>query len=283
MIDVRRTLTTPEGLAPVAALLRRRFPRARHLSAEYLAWTYRHNPEGSAFAFDAWDASRLVAHFAATPLRGRVEGIDERGLLTQHAATDRGFEGRGLFKALVERALAEAAGRGFGHAIALANANSLFAFVERLGFHPVRPLDVRIGIGRPPEPGARSQSSWERVWDPRSLAWRLARPDRPYRASVRGARARILCASGYPAILADLGSLPADAVPAGLPEPPGLAPLRVWIGLDADLDWAGRAYAPLPRSLRPAPLHFTFRDLRGEARVPDPARLRVAGLDFDAY
>lgn len=283
MIEIRRTVTTPEGLAPVAALLRRRFPRAAHLSRDYLAWTYRHHPEGSAFAFDAWDGERLVAHFAATPLRARVDGIEERGLLTQHAATEPGYEGRGLFKGLVEQALGEAAERGFGHAIALANANSLFAFVERLAFHPIRPLDVRIGLGRPPEPRARSQGSWERVWDARTLAWRLTRPDRPYRAAVRGARARILCASGYPAILADLGSQPTELLPAGIAPPPRAAFLRVWLGLDADLDWAGRAYAPLPASLRPAPLHFTFRDLRREGRRPDPARLRVAGLDFDAY
>jgi hypothetical protein len=147
----------------------------------------------------------------------------------------------------------------------------------------LRPLDVRIGVGAAPEPRRRSAASWERVWDARSLAWRLARPDRPYRARVRGERARILCASGYPGILAELGSLPASDLPAGLPLPSRLAPLRVWLGLDPDLAWTGSAFVPLPGALRPAPLHFTFRDLRTQGRVPDAARLRVAALDFDAY
>jgi GNAT superfamily N-acetyltransferase len=283
MIEIRPTDASAEGLETVAALLRRRFPRAGHLSAAYLAWTYRQNPEGHALAFDAWDGPMLVAHFAATPMRARIEGSDERGLLTQHAATEPGFEGRGLFKALVERALVEGAAQGFGHAIALANASSRFAFVERLGFQPMRPLDVRIGVGAGPEPRRRSEASWERVWEPRTLAWRLARPDRPYRAAVRNRRARILCASGYPGILADLGAHAADALPGGLPPPRRAAPLRVWIGLDPDLDWSGRAYAPLPPALRPAPLHFIFRDLRSAGRSPDRARLRVAALDFDAY
>jgi hypothetical protein len=35
--------------------------------------------------------------------------------------------------------------------------------------------------------------------------------------------------------------------------------------------------------LRPAPLHFAFRDLRGFDRSPDPATLRIQALDFDAY
>jgi hypothetical protein len=35
--------------------------------------------------------------------------------------------------------------------------------------------------------------------------------------------------------------------------------------------------------LRPAPLHFAFRDLLGSDRRPDPAALRIQALDFDAY
>jgi GNAT superfamily N-acetyltransferase len=272
MIEVRPTDSSSEGLESVAALLRRRFPRATHLSAAYLAWTYWDNPDGRAFAWDAWDGARLVSHVSATPMRARVEGSEEGALLIQHVATERGFEGRGLFKVLVERALAEGGGQGFGHAIGLANANSRFALVERLGFELLRPLDVRIGVGARPAPQQRSPASWERIWEARSLAWRLARPDRPYRAAVRNGRARILCASGYPGILADLGAHPADALPRGLPPP-----------RNPDLDWRGRAYAGLPPALRPAPLHFIFRDLRSEGRSPDRARLRVAALDFDAY
>jgi predicted N-acetyltransferase YhbS len=283
VIEILPTDTSDAGLAPVAALLRRRFPRAAQISAAYLAWTYRENPEGPAFAFDARDGERVVAHFAATPLRARVCGSEERGLLTQHAATEPGFEGRGLFKALVERALAAGAERGFAHAIALANANSRFAFVERLGFRMLRALDVRIGVGPPPEASGRTAASWERIWDARALAWRLARPDRPYRGERRGDGTRVLCASGYPALLADLGRLPAGALPADLPPPPRGRWLRVWLGLDPDLRWSGRAYLPVPTRLRPAPLHFTFRDLRGGDRVPDAERLRVAALDFDAY
>ena len=283
MIEIRPSDASPQGLAAVAALLRGRFPRAAQITAPYLAWTYRESPEGPALAFDAREGKRLVAHFAATPLRARVGGRLERGLLTQHAATAAGFERRGLFQALVERTLAEGAAAGFGHAIALANANSRFAFVERLGFRELRALEVRVGIGRGPQPARRSPASWERVWDARSLAWRLARPDRPYRAAVRGDAARILCASGYPGIQAELARVATADLPGGLPPAPRTAPLRVWLGLDPDLRWRGRAYLPLPVRLRPAPLHFAFRDLLGSDRRPDPAALRIQALDFDAY
>jgi hypothetical protein len=283
MIEIRPTDASAEGLAAVAALLQRCFPRAAQLSAAYLAWTYRDNPEGRALAWDAWDGRRLVAHVSATPMRARIEGCVERALLIQHVATERDLEGRGLFQALARRALEQGSSQGFGHAIGLANANSRFALAERLDFRMIRPLDVRIGLGARPLPQRSTPPSWERVWEPHTLAWRLARPDRPYRASIRRGRARILCASGYPGILADLGAHPVDALPPGLPAPPALAFGRVWIGLDGDLQWGRRAYAPLPPALRPAPLHFLFRDLRASGRSLDGARLRVSALDFDAY
>ena len=283
MIEIAPSDPSPAGLAAVAALLRPRFPRAAQISAAYLAWSYRENPEGPALAFDAREDGRIVAHFAATPLRARVCGRLERGLLTQHAATAPGFEGRGLFQALVERALSDGAAKGFGHALAFANANSRFAFVARLGFQELRALDVRVGIGPGPAPAARTPASWERVWDARSLAWRLARPDRPYHAAVRGEQARILCASGYPGIQAEVARVARADLPAGLPPAPRTAPLRVWLGLDPDLRWRGHAYLPVPVRLRPAPLHFAFRDLGGSGRTPGPAALRVQALDFDAY
>ena len=283
MIEIRPTEASPEGLAAVAELLRQRFPRAAQITPSYLAWTYRENPEGAALAFDAREGGRIVAHFAATPMRTRLGGQVERGLLTQHAATAPGFEGRGLFKALVLHTLSAGAEAGFGHAVAFANAQSRFAFVERLGFCDLRTLDVRVGVGPLPQPSGRSPASWERLWDARGLAWRVARPDRPYRAIARREGARIVCASGYPGIEAVLARVAAPDLPPDLPTAERRAPLRVWLGLEPDLRWRGRAYLPLPLRLRPAPLHFAFRDLRGASRRPEPAALRVQAIDFDAY
>jgi hypothetical protein len=100
--------------------------------------------------------------------------------------------------------------------------------------------------------------------------------------SARGATARVLCASGYPGIAAEVARLARAQLPPGLPPAPR-ALARVWLGLDPDLRWRGRPYLPVPVRLRPAPLHFTFRDLRGAQRAPDPAALRIQALDFDAY
>lgn len=283
MIELRPTQLEARGLDAAAGLLRRRFPRAPHLTAAYLGWTYRDNPDGRACAWDAWERGSLVAHVSATPMRARLDGAEERAVLIQHVVTERGFEGRGLFKALVERALEEAVRRGFGHAIGIANANSRFALTERLHFASLGALDVRIGVGARPYPSQPRPAAWERIWEPGTLAWRLARPDRPYRARLRRGHAQILCASGVPGILADLGVYREGLVPAPPPAPPGLAFARVWLGLDPDLDWRGRAYLPLPAALRPAPLHVVFRDLGAARRRPDAARLRIAALDFDAY
>src|SRR5262249_60738161 len=170
-----------------------------------------------------------------------------------------------------------------GARLPLAKPTRRLGFVGRLGLRALRALDVRVGIGPGPDPGRRSPASWERLWDARSLAWRLARPDRPYRVSRRGATARILCASGYPGIAAEVARIAGSDLPPGLPPAAHTAPLRVWLGLDPDLRWSGHAYLPVPMRLRPAPVHFAFLDLRGAERAPDPAALRVQALDFDAY
>lgn len=281
MIELAEWEPSASGLEEVAAFLRRRIAGAAHLTPAYLEWSYRRNPEGPALAIDAREGGRLVAHVAGMPLRARMEGVEERALFLYHAATETGFEGRGLFKAVIERVLATGAERGFGHAYSLPNANSRFAIVERLGFTLLRPIDVRIGLGPSPDPGAPSLASWERIWDARGLAWRLARPGQSYGASLRGGHARISCASGFAGVRAELGRFDADAIPAHLPPPPRARPC-VWLGIDPDRRWRGRPFVRVPGRLRPAPLLFTFRDLRG-GRVPDASRLRVVALDFDAY
>jgi hypothetical protein len=282
MIEVRESRLGPDVLAEAAALLRRRIAGAEHVTPAYLEWSYCRNPEGPGIAIEARDGSRLVAHVAAMPLRARVDGAEERALFLYHAATETGYEGRGLFKAVIERVLAIGAERGFAHAYSLPNANSRFAIIERLGFSLVREIDVRVGVGETPEPPSRSPASWERIWDARTLAWRLARPGKTYLAHARGGSARVLCASGYPGILAELGSFAATDLPAGLASPSPMRPLRVWLGIDPDRRWRGRPFVALPARLRPAPLLFTFRDLCG-SRVPDASRARVVALDFDAY
>lgn len=280
--EIRPLELEARGLEELAELLRGAFPRARHVSAAYLEWNYLRNPEGLAFAYNAYVDGRLVAHCAATPLRARVDGAEERGLEMQHAATRPEHAGRGLFKELAERSVQAAVREGFGFAVAPSNAKSSFAFVERLGFQMVEPFEVRIGVGPVPRGGAGAGFQFERVWTREALDWRLSRPDHPYRALRRGEDLVILASGGVPGLQVEVGTFPAAQVARPLPEG-RVGPVRVWIGLDPSRRWTGRPFLNLPVRLRPSPLNFIFRDLTGRGRLLETGRVRADMLDYDAF
>ena len=286
MLEIRPTDPSPSGLEEVAELLAGMFPSATHIDAAYLDWTYRQNPDGSALGFNAYSGDRLVSHFAVTPLGARIDGNDERGVQMQHAATRPEFRGRGLFVELTERALRAGAEAGYGFAVGPANAASTPAFVDKLGFQLVRPFDVKLGVGPTPprssEP-AGAPVQFERVWNQASLAWRLARPDLPYRVQRRAERANVFAPGGLLGIQVELGTFPSRWVPDSLPAASFANPLRVWIGVDPARSWSRRPYVDIPVRLRPAPLHFVFRDLSGRGRRLEPDRLRADMLDYDQF
>jgi hypothetical protein len=285
MADIRPYDPTPEGLADLSQLFRSCFRFGAHMDPAYIDWTYRGNPDGPAIALDARVGSRLAAHFAVTAFRARIFGREELGVQMQHAATHPGHRREGLFVALAERALELAAQAGYGFAVGPANFASAPIFRGRLGFDHVRPFDVRVGVGPAARrrPRAESPVDFERIFGAQALAWRLARPDRPYRARRDGDQVRIFTARGVRGIPVELGSYPRALVPSDLPAFAPWHPLRAWIGLDPQRSWWGRPYLDVPLRLRPAPLAFVFRDLSGGGRVLDPRRVRADMLDYDAF
>jgi GNAT superfamily N-acetyltransferase len=285
MPDIRPFEPTPAGLADLSQLFRTCFPFGAHMDADYIDWTYRGNPDGRTIALDARVDGGLAAHFALTAFRARVRGVQELGVQIQHAATHPAHRGRGLFVSLVERALELAAQAGYGFAVGLPNFASTRTFCGRLGFLFVAPLDVRIGVGAAPRrrPRAGRALEFERIFGADALAWRLARPDRPYRARRDGGCVRVFSARGVRGIPVELGTYPQALVPRDLPPFAAKHPLRAWIGLDPERSWRGRPHLKLPLRLRPAPLNLVFRDLTGARRALDPRRVRADMLDYDPF
>lgn len=282
-VEIRPLQPDARGCAEVAELLLLSFPGVKHLSAAYLEWSYLENPEGQAFAYNAYAGDRLVAHCAATPLLGRIDGTEERGLEMQHAATHPNHAGRGLFTELAERSLQSAAREGFSFAVAPSNANSTFAFTRRLGFQLVQPFEVRVGVGPLPKSRPGQAPQFERVWGRESLTWRLSRPDLPYRALHRGDQRVIFADTGILGLEVELGTFPADRIGRELPAHRLRQPIRVWIGLDPSRSFRGRPFVNLPLRLRPSPLNFIFRDLTGRGRQLEAGRVRANMLDYDAF
>lgn len=282
MPEIRRADLSLEGLRKLIPLLRMMFPSAPQLSASYLDWWYNRNPEGPGIAHNAYEQGELIAHFGVSAARASIHGVEERGVLMHNAATHPAHRGKGLFKALVERTLEEAHDTGHRFAFAASNANSTFAFVERLGFQLVGPLEVKLGVGPTPRASEPSDPDFRRVWGASSLGWRVSPPHTPYCKRTRREELTLF-AAGTMRIPVELGTYSQHLLPGSLPDLGRLHPMRAWIGLHPGRAWPRGRYYDLPVPLRPSPLNFIFRDLTGGGRALDGDRVRVDGLDLDQF
>lgn len=286
MIAVRAADAGRDDLGPSAALLAGVFPRAPRLDADWLAWSYLANPLGPSVLAGARRNALLVAQVAGRPLCARLgpDAAPASGILVHHAATDPAFRRRGLLVQLVEAALAHARGSGAAFAIAVVNQNSVHAFVHKLGFAALGPLDVRVAVGAP-QPCAPHAAALDfaPVHDDAWLAWRLAPPGSPYRTRRHGDATEIWGDSGILGIPVLLGEEPPACRAVAWPAE-GVRPLvHAWAGLDPMRRQRGLLSLPVPLAVRPSPLHLVFRPLAAGIRTPRAGAIRFDALDFDAW
>jgi GNAT superfamily N-acetyltransferase len=279
--DLRLLDLSPEGLRSVTALLRQVFPDALHLTGEVLTWEYVDNPDGAAVGFNAWMGGDLAAHYATIPLRARVNGREERGLLSLNTATAPAHQGKGLFTKLADSTYRYAAQQGFGFVIGVANANSTHGFVKKLGFQLVSPLRAMVGAGPLPRRTA-AHVQYERLWHTDALRWRLAHPLYSYTLKHEAGTDLLLSERSQFGARLLLGAMDrASLAGVEVPAHHGGLPLRIWVGLDPAMRWTLRPYVNIPMRLRPSPLNLIFKDLTGQGRTLDPAQVRFQALDFD--
>ena len=279
--DFAPVTTTDMDIAEAAALLRAVFPEARHFTDEAVCWQYRDNPDGHVVGFNARLGQELAAHYVTIPLVARVEGHEERGLLSLNTATHPAHQGKGLFTKLANATYAHAAEKGYGFVIGVANANSTHGFVKKLGFQLVAPLRAMVGIGPLPYRDNGTAVGYERVWGPAALRWRLAHPAYPYTLKRAGDTRLLLSARSQHGARYVQG-FARDARFDGLAdEERSSVRMKAWIGLDPALRWGGSLYVNVPLRYRPSPLNLIFKDLSDKGRKLHADSVRFSALDFD--
>lgn len=271
--ETRPLATDAASLAACGALLT---VTSAPTQADYLRWLYAENPWGEAVGTNAYAGETLAAHYVTIPVEATLEGKRARGLLSLNTATHPTHQGKGLFTRLAEETYARGAALGFEFVVGVANANSTPGFTRKLGFQLVTPLDVLVGAGRVTA-SAHERIGFALAWHDEGLRWRVRRPRAGYTADATS----VYAPTHKLGILAYMGNV-APALTGDLPRTPRLAPLRMWIGLDPQLERKG-VLAPLPDRLKPSPLNLIFRDLTGQRRQLDRASTRITLLDFDAY
>jgi GNAT superfamily N-acetyltransferase len=268
-----------DGYERISRLMREVFPKARHLTPRYFEWHYGGNPDGKAIGCNAFAGDELVGHMAAQVFPCRLEGESRRGMYTVNGSVHPLHRGRRLQSRISAAMFEEAARLGYSFCLATGNKWSTGPLLTR--FKMLRPLDARLGFGLPVRRESGRPSSVERTWSEEALRWRLANPEARYSAVRGGKRPAVVAATGTPGVGAILhqGS-GGESLAAPGPAP---GPLRLWLGLDPEIDWTGSAFLPIPMRLRPSPLNLVYKDLTGSGFVPDPGRVVFRNLDFDAY
>ncbi|HEY0112284.1 MAG TPA: GNAT family N-acetyltransferase [Allosphingosinicella sp.] len=267
------------GYEQISRLMGKVFPKARHLTPRYFEWYYGKNPDGRAIGCNAFAGDELVGHMAAQVFPSRLDGEELRGAYTVNGSVHPLHRGCKLQSRISATLFEQAAAMGCVLCLATGNKWSTGPLLTR--YEMLRPLEARIGIGLPRARGDSGEPSFERIWSEEAMRWRMANPEGRYSAIRDLDRMAILSPAGVPgigAILYQGRSVGAFSETNDLP-----GPLRLWLGLDPDVDWRGSAFLPIPMRLRPSPLNLVYRDLTGGGFLPDPARVVFRGVDFDAF
>jgi GNAT superfamily N-acetyltransferase len=278
--------TTRHELELLSTLLKQVFQDDK-FSVAYLNWLYAENPAGPVIGVNAWSGESLAGHYAVIPIWARRPDREVyRAALSLNTAVHGDHQRRGLFTQLAEETYRLARRAGVSEVVGVANASSTPGFVGQLGFRNLGPLEASI-LWRRPRFSSRpsSGSSWVRVWDRDSLAWRLRNPAGRYSVEMGDGRGAILAHTGYPGIRAVLRLQDAEEwsdLDASV-DRVRYRGIRLWMGRSPDIERPALGGFSLPLRLRPSPLNLIFRPLEDDPEEPPRDRFHFEAIDFDAY
>jgi len=273
--------TTESELMACNELLRKVFPKSKTYNDAYIGWEYAHNPEGEIVGFNAWSGKEIVAHYVAQPLMASINGVEHKGLLSLNTATHPNHQGKKLFINLAEKTYEQAASMGYEFVIGVANANSTHGFINKLGFQLIGPLDAKLGIGKIQYKEKQIANSFVRLWNKKSMGWRLSNPNTSYEIIQQ----TIFAPSEKLGIKVVMGTFNEQitGVSHDISTSISINPIKLYLGLDPNIDWKNSRFYDIPNRFRPSPLNLIFKDLTGKGLKLDLKTLIFRAIDFDAY
>jgi hypothetical protein len=264
-------------------LFKKCFPSSANLSQEYLRWLYLENPIGKACGFDAFEGNELVATYVCIPSLLNLRGASRKGLLSLNTATAPSHQGRGLFTKLATNTYDLGYANGYDVVYGVANQNSIGGFIRKLGFQDVSPLDVRIGLPNSPKLNcelAEKNSEFFRLWDQKSLAWRLANPKNPLRAAESQNVIEISGDTNLPFIGIKTQVNLSGKVELSAPQK---RPFELYLGKTPEISWDKSLSIAIPNKLKPSPLRLIFKSLGNPSDTIAPENTFIRFIDFDAF
>jgi len=267
-----------KSIKEIVALLQLVFPNSKHFSEQYIRWQYLDNPDGEILGYNAYQNGLLVAHYALQPIRGKLFNNLEKGVLSLNTATHPSHQGKKLFTTLAEMSYRMAASRDKCFVVGVANANSTYGFINKLGFQFVGKLTAKIGIGKLTRNNVNAIIEFQRFWNVESVKWRLSNPEVNYRIKSQTIYSSTH-AMGIDAIMSDFQ----DSVFLQNRKQENVKPIKLWIGIDNSINWKKSLYFDVPNKFRPSPLNLIFKDLTHNNRKLYINNVLFSALDFDAF
>lgn len=251
---IKKSHFKEEGFEKLIELFHASFPKSHKFTKEFLKWQYLDNPNGEVVSFNAWtESDEMVAHYAAIPVKMKIGGKEELGLLSLNTATHPRHQGKGLFVKLATATYDYAAGHGYKFVIGVANANSTHGFIKRLNFEMISPLDVKVGIGDVYKKDISADKNYV-LYDDKTLKWRLECPQFSY--SFKGCT--IHGSIDKPLFHTSVAKIPNGINPDSIGLKKTFDVFNLYIGIGTEL---GGLYFNLPKFIKRSPFNLIFRDL----------------------
>lgn len=105
------------------------------LSENFWQWRFAHHPEDKKMIMLMWDDDRLVGHYAVSPMRMLIGGIEVLTALSMTTMTHPEYSGRGIFTDLAESLYSEQKTKNQLAAVwGFPNHNSHYGFIKNVGW-----------------------------------------------------------------------------------------------------------------------------------------------------
>ena len=292
-------------------LLKEVYPDALKFDDQkFLYWEYFLSPNGAVIQKNLDQESNRIGHYALVPQRWILNGEELNVTLSLNTAISKLHRMKGQFRRLAEETFSAAENGGVDAIVGVANENSTWAFVNRLGFTNLGALETRVifrkGFSKSTLAERISKSDlanfmqsnqgnfdyengFNRIWDDQEINWRLASPSTSFDSFSLQNALIISTAAKFKGVAVSVilkifapRESPSLSLQKIVNETCKLqnTNLAIYSGLNPTVCSAGIF---LPNWLRPAPLNLIIKPLSPKIDLQGRTPTTFEFLDFDAY
>ena len=270
----KKTELTPRLLPIYSKLLNEAFGYSDKFTAEYLNWLYYQNPAGMVLGFDAFYQEKLVGHYVTIPVIYFHNKEKLTGLLSLNTAVAEQCRGMGLFTKLANLTIDEAKENKFDFIIGVANQNSTYGFINKLGFKLLSPLKAVVGKGSiTPVLSQKDLLIPDRSQN--FINWRLKMPFSNYKIDSRGNISKYLYNSFFKVRMGE------TKFNTHLNKSrKGIFDIQLY---NYPKENKSGFFMKIPDKFKPSPLNLIFKSLNSAHENVSKENIIFSCLDFDAY